>query len=128
VIALRWLQTADRVLYWGDIDRAGLQVVASLRRAGIPAQALLMDYATLDTHSARAHKALKVRAAGGTVPEGLTADETVLYERLNAHYERTGDEWQLEQEHLPAQTVESALAAACVAVATDHDFETGLSK
>ncbi len=23
LITLRWLQTADRVLYWGDIDRAG---------------------------------------------------------------------------------------------------------
>jgi hypothetical protein len=113
LITLRWLQTADRFLYWGDIDRAGLQVVASLRRAGIPAQALLMDCTTLDTHSDRAHKALKVQAADPSVPEGLTADETLLYERLNAHYERTGDEWQLEQEHLPAQAVESALAAAC---------------
>lgn len=113
LITLRWLQAADRVLYWGDIDRAGLQVVASLRRVGIPAQALLMDCATLDTHSDRAHKALKVQTADSTVPEGLTADETLLYERLNAHYERTGDEWQLEQEHLPPQTVESALSAAC---------------
>jgi hypothetical protein len=72
-----------------------------------------MDCTTLDTHSDRAHKALKVQAADPSVPEGLTADETLLYERLNAHYERTGDEWQLEQEHLPAQAVESALAAAC---------------
>lgn len=72
-----------------------------------------MDCTTLDTHRDRAHKAPKIQAANPTVPEGLTADETLLYERLNAHYERTGDDWQLEQEHLPAQTVDSAVAATC---------------
>jgi putative transposase len=113
LITLRWLQTAERVLYWGDIDRAGLQIVASLRRLRIQIQPILMDCATMDTHRDHAHKALKIQAAELTVPEGLTADETLLYERLNTHYARTGEEWQLEQEHLPAHTVESALAAAC---------------
>jgi len=113
LIALKWLQTAERVLYWGDIDRAGLQIVASLRRAGIQARGILMDCNTLDTYRDRAHKAPKFQAADLTVPTGLTADETHLYDRLNAHYKRSGEERQLEQEHLPAQTVQSAVVAAC---------------
>ncbi|ORB84863.1 hypothetical protein B1987_14900 [Mycobacterium kansasii] len=113
LVALRWLQTAERVLYWGDIDRAGLQIIASLRRAGIQARGILMDCATLDTYRDRAHKAPKIQAADITVPTGLTADEAHLYDQLNAHYERTGEERQLEQEHLPSQTVQSALVAAC---------------
>ena len=44
---LQWLQTAERVLYWGDIDRAGLQCLATLRRTGIHVQPILMDLDTL---------------------------------------------------------------------------------
>ncbi|CPT91595.1 Uncharacterized protein conserved in bacteria [Mycobacteroides abscessus] len=110
---LRWFQTASQVLYWGDIDRAGLQAVASLRRAGIPAHSLLMDCITLDTHEDQAHKATKTQATDQNVPDGLTADERLLYERLNTHFQQTGEEWQLEQEHLPTQIVESALVSAC---------------
>jgi Uncharacterized protein conserved in bacteria C-term(DUF2220)/Uncharacterized protein conserved in bacteria N-term (DUF3322) len=32
---LHWIASASTVLYWGDIDRAGLSILASLRRAGM---------------------------------------------------------------------------------------------
>jgi hypothetical protein len=110
--ALRWLRTAAVTLYWGDIDRAGLQIVASLRRAGIRVQSLLMDCNTFNAHGGLLHKATKLHAADQAVPDGLSNDEAALYRELNAHFERTGHEWQLEQEHLPAQAVEAALLAA----------------
>ncbi|WP_165592679.1 Wadjet anti-phage system protein JetD domain-containing protein, partial [Mycobacteroides abscessus] len=78
-----------------------------------PAHSLLMDCITLDTHEDQAHKATKTQATDQNVPDGLTADERLLYERLNTHFQQTGEEWQLEQEHLPTQIVESALVSAC---------------
>jgi hypothetical protein len=53
--SLNWITTASEVLYWGDIDRAGLAIVASVRRAGIPARTVLMDEATLDAYPTSCH-------------------------------------------------------------------------
>ena len=32
---LNWIHTAERLVYWGDIDRAGIAILASVRRAGL---------------------------------------------------------------------------------------------
>lgn len=40
---LPWLQGAD-VLYWGDMDADGFEILASLREAGLSCESLLMDW------------------------------------------------------------------------------------
>src|ERR1700684_2089282 len=43
------LQCRD-VIYWGDIDSAGLSIVNDLRVAGVNADTMLMDYATYEAY------------------------------------------------------------------------------
>lgn len=97
---LAWLSTASSVLYWGDIDRAGLSILATVRRAGIPAKALMMDELTLDGYAQFQHET-DTQTLTYCIPAGLTAAEAELYSRLNAHHEASGRDLQLEQEHIP---------------------------
>lgn len=45
-----WIARARRVVYWGDIDTAGFEILDALRAAGIRAESILMDRATYDTY------------------------------------------------------------------------------
>ncbi|WP_166908146.1 Wadjet anti-phage system protein JetD domain-containing protein [Mycobacterium sp. DL440] len=107
---LNWCHTA-RVLYWGDIDRAGLSILATLRRAGIKATSVLMDPDTLDRFDDQAHN---TRSQKGSldVPVELTETERMLYQQLNEHYQADGVDWQLEQEALDPQYALDVIAAA----------------
>jgi len=97
---LHWIASASTVLYWGDIDRAGLSILASLRRAGVAATALLMDGATLDKYTQFRHNT-DTQTTSLEIPDGLNPSETALYQRLNAHHQANGSDLQLEQEHIP---------------------------
>jgi hypothetical protein len=44
------LTTADTALYRGDIDRAGLQCLAAIRRTGVSVTSILMDLETLQRY------------------------------------------------------------------------------
>jgi hypothetical protein len=109
---LRWIATAKTVVYWGDLDRAGLAILASLRRAGVNAQAILMDEQTWDRYPSQQHDSVRdQRLSDGGTPEGLEAPERRLYERLNAEYRRSGTELQLEQENIPISDALAAITA-----------------
>ena len=108
---LHWLTTASTVLYWGDIDRAGLSILATLRRAGVPATAILMDEITLDRYPQLRHET-DSQTLSHNIPNGLTATETALYQRLNSHHHSTGTELQLEQEHIPIADAVTAIRSA----------------
>jgi hypothetical protein len=111
---LKWVRAADRVLYWGDIDRAGLAILASLRRAGIDAVAIAMDFATFDRCGELRHETRKSQLLDdATVPEGLALAEAELYARLNEHHRQTGRDLQLEQEHVPLPAVLAAIRRVC---------------
>jgi hypothetical protein len=97
---LDWLTTADTVLYWGDIDRAGLQCLAALRRTGISVTSILMDLETLQRHREFTHLAA-TQVPNFDVPDGLTETEAALYEHLNGYHRERGEDLQLEQEHIP---------------------------
>jgi len=43
VAALPWVRDADVLLYWGDMDADGLEIVHGFRAAGLPVQSILMD-------------------------------------------------------------------------------------
>jgi hypothetical protein len=47
---LPWIRQCRHVIYWGDIDAAGLSIVNDLRAAGISVDTMLMDYATYETY------------------------------------------------------------------------------
>ena len=108
---LQWLTTASTVLYWGDIDRAGLSILATLRRTGVPATAILMDEITLDRYAQLRHTTHS-QTPSHNIPDGLTVAETALYQRLNAHHHTTGTELQLEQEHIPIADAVTAIRSA----------------
>jgi hypothetical protein len=40
---LPWLTIAPHILYWGDMDSAGYEILDQLRKSGIPATSILMD-------------------------------------------------------------------------------------
>lgn len=111
LVDLEWLTTASTVLYWGDIDRAGLSILATLRRTGVPATAILMDEITLDRYAQLRHKT-DSQTLSYSIPVGLTATETALYQRLNSHHHSTGTELQLEQEHIPIADAVTAIRSA----------------
>lgn len=41
--AFVWIREADCVIYWGDMDTDGLEILNEFRAAGIPARSVLMD-------------------------------------------------------------------------------------
>jgi hypothetical protein len=77
--ALRWYRTA-RVLDWGDVDRAGLSILATLRRAGVEATSVLMDHATSDRFDHYAHNT-DSQKSGMDIPDELDESECTLYQQ-----------------------------------------------
>lgn len=119
---LRWAATAKKLIYWGDIDRAGLAILASLRRAGIDVQSFLMDEQTWDRYPDYQHDSVRDQGLNETeVPEGLREPERKLYERLNDEHRRDGKDRQLEQEHVPLVEVFASLSAAIGAAVTQRN-------
>jgi len=43
IAALPWLLAAPHILYWGDMDADGLEILNEFRTAGVPAVSLFMD-------------------------------------------------------------------------------------
>lgn len=106
-----WIVNAPAIVYWGDIDAAGLEIVDQYRRAGVAVQTILMDtqtydrYARLGSSTDAAGKPLAVRSARA-VPT-LTKAERELYERL------TDPDWagvrRIEQERIPLDVAADAV-------------------
>lgn len=111
VVDTRWAKTAQTVLYWGDIDRKGLSILASLRRAGVGARSILMDKETWYRYPNNQHESPRDQGLSDvSVPVELDDSERELYELLNAEHRSSGVELQLEQEHIPSADWLAALA------------------
>nr|WP_233258180.1 Wadjet anti-phage system protein JetD domain-containing protein [Micromonospora sp. S4605] len=103
IAALPWLTAAPHIVYWGDMDADGLEILNEFRAAGIPAVSMFMDpaaYATWErfgTNEDARGRPLRARAPR-TVPF-LTEPEASLYRSL------TSAEWnrprRVEQERIP---------------------------
>lgn len=107
---LRWTATAKTLMYWGDIDRAGLAILASLRRGGMNVHSVLMDEQTWDRYPNQQHDSARDQGLSDTdVPEGLHDSERRIFERLNEEHRYRGKDRQLEQEHIPIADVITAL-------------------
>jgi hypothetical protein len=84
--AFSWIATAPAVLYWGDMDVDGLEILDGFRAAGVPATSVLMSCAAFDTWGRfgtnvdQRGRPLESRPPR-PVPH-LTPDESALYHRL----------------------------------------------
>ena len=101
---IEWVMRAPCVLYWGDIDRQGFQILSKYREEGLDVQSLLMDEVTYERFERFGTRVDRRGHAIGPLPEarelpGLTADENALYLRLCAE-DFTGSR-RIEQERIP---------------------------
>lgn len=112
-----WLRSADRVLYWGDIDADGYVILASLRKAladcGLGLTSILMDdramssYAELGVSQGKDGKPL---GPSGVRVRGLAPGESAAYQRI-ASLADPGFR-RIEQERLPLGAALDALQKA----------------
>jgi hypothetical protein len=103
IAALPWLVAAEHILYWGDMDADGLEILNEFRAAGVPAVSLFMDlpafaqWERFGTNEDARGRPLRARTPR-SVPL-LTEAETTLYQCL------TSETWnrhrRVEQERIP---------------------------
>jgi hypothetical protein len=111
---ITWVRDAEKVVYWGDIDTAGLQFVNDLRGYGTNVRTVLMDIDTLNR--------FRHLAVDGALPQRarvplLTAEEHSLYQHLVDYATTNEVGLLLEQERIPWQHAYPILDAAIAALA-----------
>lgn len=112
VCRIPWVAQAPRVLYWGDIDRQGFQILSKYRENGLSAQSMLMDedtYARFErfgTHVDKNSHPIAPTSGAQALP-GLTEQENRMYLRL-CSVDFAGPR-RIEQERIPL-----ALARRCI--------------
>jgi hypothetical protein len=108
---IAWVLTAQRVVYWGDLDVFRLQFISDLRCCGVPAVSILTDCATLQRYQ-RLAVSTKSPQITNTPPPKLTKRESQLYQLLINHVRATGEGLLLEQERIPWAAAASVLQSA----------------
>ncbi len=101
--ALPWLINAPLLVYWGDIDAAGFEILDGFRADGVPAISMLMDRATFDQYeqfgTALDRRGAPLRPGNRRDLPHLTQGERAMYETL------TDPAWtrhrRIEQERIP---------------------------
>lgn len=114
---LPWITAAPLVVYWGDMDAAGLSIVNNLRLKGLPVRTILMDRITYDTYERFGawtdEKGDKLGCPPRRAADALTPDELALYTDL------TDPAWarvrRIEQERIPLSDAVRALEPLRVA-------------
>ncbi|MBM0255559.1 Wadjet anti-phage system protein JetD domain-containing protein [Micromonospora sp. 4G55] len=111
IAALPWVTGAEHILYWGDMDADGLEILNEFRAAGVPAGSLFMDltaytrWERFGTNSDARGRPLQARRPR-LVPF-LTDAEEALYQCL------TAETWtrhrRVEQERVPLDAAASAV-------------------
>jgi hypothetical protein len=106
-----WIKDASTLIYWGDIDQKGYEIVHGLRSRLARLRTILMDRQTYQTYERFGTnvepngKPIKLRPHL-SLPE-LTADERAMYDMLSdpdwSRYRR------FEQERVPLPTARAAL-------------------
>lgn len=113
VAAFDWIRDAEAVIYWGDMDADGLEILDGFRAAGIPACSIFMDRAAYQRWEAYGTntdaRGTPLAARPRQATSHLTAAERALYEDL------TASEWprvrRIEQERIPLSTARAAVLA-----------------
>lgn len=120
--AFPWLGEAPFLLYWGDIDAHGFEILNGFRAAGLAVTSILMDVATYDEYSRFGTNA---DAQGRALQPGtrkdlphLTSGERALYERITER--SVVGPLRIEQERIPL----SAAAAVAERILRDTKAPT----
>jgi hypothetical protein len=109
--AFTWLVSAPLIIYWGDMDADGLEILDGFRAAGVPAHSILMDLAAYEAWEPfGTNTDVKGRLLEGRerrhVPH-LTPAEAHLYAQL------TSPDWtrprRIEQERIPLAVASAAV-------------------
>jgi hypothetical protein len=106
-----WIRACPTIVYWGDLDAHGFTILDHLRSTGIPAEAILMDEATLHRY---APYASPTYADGSPLPQGTPAPTPFLSDHERRLLEQiTAPEWagprRIEQERIPLQAAHEEL-------------------
>ncbi len=92
-----WLKNA-RILYWGDLDTYGFDILDNVRAVLPQTESVLMDEATVERWKCYAVTISEKEQYRGKLTH-LTPDETRVYEGLQT--DRWGENLRLEQERIP---------------------------
>ncbi|WP_349876285.1 Wadjet anti-phage system protein JetD domain-containing protein [Micromonospora sp. HUAS YX12] len=98
-----WIRDCPRIIYWGDIDAAGFEIVNNLRTNGVDIQTILMDQQAYDAYERFGawtdEKGKPIPCSPRKPLPTLTASERALYEQI------TDPTWarvrRVEQERIP---------------------------
>jgi hypothetical protein len=111
-----WITSRQHLIYWGDMDASGLEIVDLFRRSGVPVSTILVDLDAFQTYerfgSATDARGNPLTASVRKNLWWLTGPERALYEQL------TDPDWardrRVEQERIP-------LTVSLAAVLGRHD-------
>ena len=103
--AIPWVRTA-RIIYWGDIDTYGLEILAHLRSVLPQTESVMMNRQTLEAF--RGLAVVENRQASGAHVEHLRENEREVFDAL-----KVGDlaRLRLEQERIPWSVARETLLA-----------------
>ena len=98
-----WITQAPTLLYWGDLDPAGFEILNEFRKSGVPATSMLMNRATLNTYG---QFGTNHDPQGRPIPtrrsthelDQLTPEEAATYQQL---VQTPNGPKRLEQERIP---------------------------
>ena len=100
-----WIKQCRDVIYWGDIDAAGLSIVNDLRVAGVNVDTMLMDYTTYEAYE---HFGAWTDEKGKPIPcarrrklPALTPTEQHMYQMLTEPSSKRVR--RVEQERIPLE-------------------------
>ncbi|TFD12876.1 hypothetical protein E3T35_06200 [Cryobacterium sp. TMT1-2-2] len=115
-----WLVRAPVVIYWGDMDADGLEILNGFRAAGVPARSIFMDTASFDRwerYSTNVDKsgAILTWRDPRAVPH-IIGDELRLY--LDLVHTAWSRNRRIEQERIPLMVAHATVVATVAAAAT----------
>jgi hypothetical protein len=111
--AFAWITGCAGIVYWGDIDADGYEILNGWRADGVAAASMLMDAATYDRYE---QYGTNLDRKGNPLKPGtpkhlprLTAEELAVYERVLSPDLKTHR--RIEQERIPLREAAQALNA-----------------
>lgn len=110
---LPWAAACDSILYWGDLDAEGFEILNQYRRQGLKVRSVLMDFVTLTaysrfgvTHDRKGESLLRARKS---LPL-LTDEEREAYDMITDPL--WGGPYRVEQERIPLDVAHALVVEA----------------
>jgi hypothetical protein len=109
IAAFDWLTAAPHLVYWGDLDPSGFEIVDCFRQAGLPVRTILMDLRTFEDYE---RFGASTDARGNPIGMPVRQNLLLLTDAERAVYDKlTAPEWtrvrRVEQERIPLTVAEA---------------------